>query len=111
MMLGSSQAAAANSSHKYSSSAYLPMYCADGAGDFAISSIMARLRRILTEISTVVMVILWHGEVRTICTALGSHQKLNSRRFSVCQSVGTTGAMLPPIITSSCARSATLDQD
>src|SRR5579862_1116416 len=107
MMLGSIQAAAANSSHKYSSSPYLLMYCAEGLDDFPISAIIARVRRVFTEMSTVVMVILCHDEVRTICTASGSHQKLNSRRFSVCHSIGTTGAMLPPMMTNSCASSAT----
>src|SRR3954447_23458039 len=107
MMLGSSHAAAANSSHRYSSSAYFAMYCAEGLDDFPISAIIALVMRVLTEMSTVVIVILCHGEVRTMCTDSGSHQKLNSRRFSVCHSAGTMGAMLPPMITISCARSAT----
>src|ERR1700719_1350953 len=107
MMLGSSQAAAASSSQRNSSAAYFARYSAVGLGDFAISVIIAFLSQVFTEISTVVSVILCHGAVYTMWTASGSHQKLNSRRFSVDQSVGTTGATLPPITTSSCARSET----
>src|ERR1700682_3013270 len=97
MMLGSSHAAAANSSHKNSSSAYLLRYWATGLGDLEISAIITRVSRVLTEMSTVVSVILCQGEVRTMCTASGSHQKLNSRRFSAIHSLGTMGAMLPPM--------------
>src|ERR1700689_2989252 len=100
MTVGSSHPATAGSSHMHTSGAYFARYCEAGLGDFAISAMSSLVMRVFTEISTVVMVILCHGAVRTMCTASGSHQKLNSRRFSASQSLGTTGAMLPPMTTS-----------
>src|SRR6202041_2674930 len=107
MTVGSSHPATASSSHMNSSSAYFARYCEAGLDDLAISAISSLVMRVFTEISTVVMVILCQGAVRTMWTASGSHQKLNSRRFSASQSLGTMGAMLPPITTSSCASSET----
>src|ERR1700730_4633612 len=108
MMLGSSHAAAASSSQRYSSSEYLPIYCADGVPALAICSIKAFVNLVFTEISTVVIVIFFHGARRTMWTASGSHQKLNSRRFAVFHEMQTSGAILPPMITNSCASSAAL---
>src|SRR5271156_6382113 len=101
MMVGSSHPATASSSHINSTSAYFARYCEAVLGDLAISAISSLVILVLTEMSTVVMVIFFQGEVRTMCTASGSHQKLNSRRFSAIQSLGTMGAMLPPMTTSS----------
>src|SRR6516165_3591470 len=106
MMLGSSHAAAASSSQRYSASAYFAMYCAAGFSDLPISAIIALSMRVLTEMSTVVIVILCQpGAVSVMCTDSGSHQKLNSRRLVVAQGYGVAGAIEPPMMTSSCARS------
>src|SRR5208337_4436423 len=101
MMLGSSHSAAANSSHMYPSVAYFAMYCATGFGDFAISAIIAFVKFVLTEVSTVVSVILCQGAVRTMCTASGSHQRLNSRRCVCGPSDLRTSDIDPPMKTSS----------
>src|SRR6266481_4131656 len=91
----------------YSSSAYFAIYCAAALCDFPIVAIISRVMCVLMEMSTVVTVILCHGAQSTMCTASGSHQKLNSRRLDVAHSICTTGEMLPPIATSSCVNSGT----
>src|SRR6202041_2112503 len=96
MTVGSSHPATASSSHINSSSAYFARYCEAGLGDFAISAISSLVMRVLTEMSTVVTVILCQGEVRTMCPDSGSHQKLNSRRFWGVPPLGAVGAMPPP---------------
>src|SRR5271166_1500744 len=105
MMLGSSHAAAASSSQRNSSSANLAMYWAAGVFDLAISSIMDWVNLVLTEMSTVVMVIFFQGARRVMWTASGSNQKLNSRRLVVFHEAGASGAMLPPMMTRSLASS------
>src|ERR1700685_3863036 len=107
MTVGSSHPATASSSHINSSSAYFARYCEAGLGDFAIAAISSLVMRVLTEMSTVVTVIFGQGEVGTLVGDSGSLQKLNSRRFSAIHSLGTMGAMLPPMTTSSCASSET----
>src|SRR5271168_440717 len=91
MMLGSSHAATDSSSHKYSSSAHCPIYFAAGVPVLAICSIIALVIRVFTEMSTVVTVTFFHGARKTMCTASGSNQKLNSLRFAWAQLIGSIG--------------------
>ena len=72
------------------------MYCATPFGDSPMRATSSSLWRVLTEMSTGVMVTFFQGALRTMLAASGSHHQLNSRRYSA---VSTP----PPISTSSLA--------
>src|SRR5450759_3531068 len=82
MIEGSITAPAAISSHMYPpppapAREYFVKYCAVGESDLAISAFMSSERLVLTEMSTGVMVIFFHGALITMRTASGSHHQLN----------------------------------
>src|SRR5436309_15564516 len=85
MMLGSMNATAAISSHMYpppppALDVYLVTYCAARELDAAIFRLRSAPKVVLTEMSTGVIVMFFHGALIAIRVASGSHHQLNSRR-------------------------------